>query len=91
MPSQSNNPYPPAAVVQHEEEYQRLDRVLAGYAHTASKLRNHLVAIECDGAMDEPATVTVRIDGVDWSRAEEELEETLRDVISAMEARKAVR
>lgn len=87
----ANNPNPPAAVVEHEEEYQRLDCVFSNVSRSLSRLRRHKVSIETDGAMDEPATVIIRIDGVDWSRCEEELEETLRDIVSAMESRRGVR
>lgn len=87
----ANNPYPPAAVVEHEEEYQRLDRVFSDIAKSASKLRRQSVTIETDGFADGPATVIVRIDGVDWGRAEEEIEDVLRDILSAMEAKRGVR
>ena len=91
MPSQANNPYPPAAVVEHEEEHQRLDRVFSDIAKAASKLRRQAVTIETDGFADEAATVIVRIDRVDWGRCEDEVEETLKDILSAMEAKRGVR
>lgn len=89
--SNANNPNPPAAVVEHDEEYQRLDRVFDGIAWDVSQRSRLFVSIETDGAMDEPATVTIRVYGVDWARAEEELEESLRDILSAMEAKRGVK
>ena len=74
-----------------EAEYVRLDRELARMAASLSRLRRHKVSIETDGAVDEPATVIIRVDGVDWSRLEEELENTLKDIVSAMEARRGVK
>lgn len=74
-----------------EAEYQQVDRELSRMVASLSRLRRHKVSIETDGAMDEPATVLIRIDGVDWSRLEEELEETIRDILSAMEAKRGVK
>lgn len=74
-----------------EAEYQQVDRELARMAASLSPRRRRKVSIETDGAMDEPATVIIRVDGVDWSRLEEELEETIRDILSAMEAKRGVR
>lgn len=74
-----------------EPEYVRLDRVFSDIAKSASKLRRHAVTIETDGFADEDATVIVRIDRVDWSRCEEEVEETLLDLVSALQANRGVR
>lgn len=74
-----------------EPEYVRLDRVFSDIAKSATKRSRQTVTIETDGFEDEDATVIVRIDRVDWSRAEEEVEETIRDILSAMEAKRGVR
>ena len=71
-----------------EAEYVQLDRDFTGLAASVSKLRRQKVTIETDGFADEDATVIVRIDRVDWGRCEEEVEETLKDILSAMEAKR---